>query len=224
MTRWLRIRVSMDRLFAAIMAIMASPIMAACAWRVWAHDGGPPFIKVPRVGRGGRAFGMWKIRTMRVGGDDGLAAGARLTGTGDDRITPVGRTLRQHHLDELPQLLNVVAGDMSLLGPRPEDPAYVRLGQEIWRTVLDMPPGLAGMTQLAVGDWEQRTIAERPDEYERTVLPTKLTLDAWYVKNANMRVDAKILAALARHLLTRKRNDGSTRHILKRSSSPLVAP
>ena len=169
------------------------------------HDGGPAFITVERVGRHGRPMRMWKLRSMRAESADGRATGVSLTSAGDDRITPIGAKLRAGHLDELPQLFNVARGEMALLGPRPEAPEYVDATDDDWRAVLAAPPGIAGPTQLAVGDWERDIITAAPDgsAYERDVVPVKVAIDRWYVEQASPGIDALVVVGLARRLAGR---------------------
>lgn len=207
MSPWLRVRVRLDRLVALAALLVAGPVIALGAARVRGHDRGPGLIRVERVGRHGVPFGMWKIRTMRAERPDGTAGGVPLTGGDDQRVTPVGRRLRRWHLDELPQLLNVVAGQMALLGPRPEAPEFVDLTDPAWARVLQVPPGIAGATQLVVGDWERAVIAASPDGsgYRDRALPLKLDLDGWYVRHASPVVDVQIGVALLRHLAGRDR-------------------
>ncbi len=205
MTRWLALRTVLDRAVAAVALVVVAPVVALCAWRVRRHDGGPPFVRVDRVGRGGARFGMWKVRTMRPQRADGTAAGVALTAGDDPRVTPVGRHLRRWHLDELPQLANVVTGEMTLLGPRPEAPEFVDPDDDQWARALAAPPGIAGPTQLVVGEWERDVITAAPDgdAYRREVVPVKLALDRWYVEHASPLVDIEVAWALLRHLAGR---------------------
>jgi lipopolysaccharide/colanic/teichoic acid biosynthesis glycosyltransferase len=201
-SRWLRCRFLLDRVVAGAALVVVSPVIGVLAAAVRRHDGGPGLIEVPRVGRGGATFGMWKIRSMRAESDDGRARGMGLTRGDDDRITPIGRRLRALHLDELPQLLNVVRGEMLLLGPRPEAPEFVDLDDPGWQAVLRSPPGIAGPTQLIVGDWEREVITSAADEsdYVRVVVPVKLAIDRWYVEAASPVIDALVVATLGRRL------------------------
>lgn len=202
-SRWLRFRLGADRVLACILAAMTAPIVAALAVLVRRHDGHPSLITVPRVGRGGKHFGMWKIRSMRVDSDDGRASGAALTSSNDQRVTPIGVWLRRLHLDELPQLYNVARGEMCLLGPRPEAPDYVDLNDRDWQEVLSLPPGIAGPTQLIVGDWERTEIDvdATGEAYREVVVPVKLAIDRWYVSESSPGLDLLVLTSLARHVL-----------------------
>ena len=205
MSRYLQVRMVLDRLLAAVGLVALSPVIGVLGWLVHRHDGGPAFITVERVGRHGRPMRMWKLRSMRAESADGRATGVSLTSAGDDRISPIGAKLRAGHLDELPQLFNVVRGEMTLLGPRPEAPEYVDATDDDWRAVLAAPPGIAGPTQLAVGDWERDIITAAPDgsAYERDVVPVKVAIDRWYVEQASPGIDALVVVGLARRLAGR---------------------
>ena len=203
MSRWLRCRLIADRVLAAALSVVTAPVVAVLALLVRRHDGGSPLISVPRVGRGGEPFGMWKIRSMRAETADGRATGVALTSTNDDRVTPIGARMRSLHLDELPQLYNVVRGEMSLLGPRPEAPEFVDLADPAWQAVLAVPPGIAGPTQLIVGDWEKLEIDADPtgDAYQRTVVPVKLAIDRWYVRSSSPLLDLLVARSFIGHVL-----------------------
>lgn len=198
MTRWLRVRTRLDRAVAAVLLVFAAPVLAVLGVVV-KRDRGPAFVRVPRVGRGGRELGMWKVRTMRATGPGGLAGGDALTAKGDDRITPVGRRIRRARVDELPQLWNIVRGEMAILGPRPEAPVYVDLEDDGWQRVLAMPPGIGGPTQLLVNRWEADALLAggADDVYRSTILPVKVGIDAWYVTEATPLVDALVVVGLA---------------------------
>ncbi|CAB4917861.1 unannotated protein [freshwater metagenome] len=203
MSKWLSIRLIADRILGGILAVLTAPIVGVLAVLVRRHDGESPLITVPRVGVNGRIFGMWKIRSMRVDTADGHASGLSLTSTNDQRITPIGARMRSLHLDELPQLYNVARGEMCLLGPRPEAPDFVDLDNPVWQQVLTSPPGIAGPTQLIVGDWERSEIDKDTtgDAYQRVVVPVKLAIDRWYLMNASVRLDLLVVTSLLRHVL-----------------------
>lgn len=202
MSRYLRVRIVADRVLAALLLVPCAPVIAVLGWLIHRHDGGPALIAVPRVGLKGEELRMWKLRSMRAETADGRATGIGLTSAGDSRVTPVGRRLRAYHLDELPQLFNVVRGEMTLLGPRPEAPEYVDVDDPEWTAVLAAPPGLAGPTQLVVGDWERDVISSAPDgsAYRERVVPVKLAIDRWYVEHASLSTDALVVVELARTL------------------------
>lgn len=194
MSPWLRFRVRLDRAVALALLVPTLPVIGVCALAVRRHDGGPPFVRVGRVGRAGAPLAMWKLRTMHPTGVSGLASGPALTAGDDDRITRVGRWLRQYRLDELPQLWHVVRGEMALLGPRPEAPDYVDVDDPRWRAVLRMPPGIAGVTQVLVNGWEAERLHAMTAAacYQAEILPVKLAVDRWYVGSATPALDVRI--------------------------------
>jgi lipopolysaccharide/colanic/teichoic acid biosynthesis glycosyltransferase len=182
---------ALDVLGAAAGLLLLAPIGVLAALAIVLESRGGALYAARRFGRGGVPFTMWKLRTMR--GDDG----ARLTTSGDARVTRVGRLLRWCGFDEWPQLWNVLRGDMSLVGPRPEDPALVDLGDPRWARVLSVRPGITGPTQLV---WAPREAAvlRGPDPeatYRRDVLPAKLASDERYVAERSVGGDLRVLAA-----------------------------
>ncbi|QXC63578.1 sugar transferase [Aquihabitans sp. G128] len=206
---WLVLRGALiDRLAALVLAPVVAPVALVLARRVRREDGPPAALALDRIGRGGRTFGMWKLRTMRAERPGGAASGAVITAGVDARVTPFGAVLRRWRLDELPQLLNVVRGDMALLGPRPETPSMVDGGDPAWRAVLAVRPGIAGPTQLLVDRWEAELLSQagQEEQYRETVLPVKLAVDRWYVESATPVLDAVVLWSLAeRFVLGRHR-------------------
>jgi lipopolysaccharide/colanic/teichoic acid biosynthesis glycosyltransferase len=166
---------------------------------VLTHDPGPLLFHAVRVGRNGRPIDVLKIRTMRTG-----APGGSVTGHEDPRITRIGRLLRRTKLDELPQLWNVVRGDMSLVGPRPEDPRNVDWDHPLHRRVFTALPGITGLAQLAYVN--EAALLDGPDpdaQYRTEVLPRKLELDARYLDHQSLRLDVRIILATARRVLFR---------------------
>ncbi len=200
---WLKVRLVVDRAVALVAGVVLAPAILVMAALVRREDGGPGFIAVDRVGRGGRIFRMWKLRSMRASRPDGTAEGLTLSGGHDDRITRIGRRLRAYHFDELPQLLNVVRGEMGILGPRPETPEFVDLDDPMWQAVLAVPPGIAGPTQVIVNDWERSLIDEVPDgsAYQAKVVPVKLAIDQWYLERCSPVTDALVAVTLVRRFL-----------------------
>jgi lipopolysaccharide/colanic/teichoic acid biosynthesis glycosyltransferase len=176
--------------------VLAAPLMAVLAALVALVDRQAPVVGLPRVGRNGRPFTLWKLRTMR----DAPGDPAPFTVRDDHRVTPLGARMRRYRLDELPQLWNVTRGDMALLGPRPETPAYVDLEDDAWQAVLATPPGIAGATQVVIHAWESRL--ESVDAYRDEVLPHKLDIDRWYVQHASPAVDVEVLRSVLRSVLT----------------------
>ena len=156
---------------------IASPLLALAAIAIKLADGGPVLYRQTRVGKDGVDFELYKLRTMVVGAER-LGAGWAVD-AGDPRITPVGRVLRRLSLDELPQLWNVVRGDMSIVGPRPTLRYQVEQYDERQRRRLDVKPGITGWAQIhgrARLSWAER-----------------IALDLWYVEHRSPAVDLKIL-------------------------------
>ncbi|WP_433783389.1 sugar transferase [Actinomycetospora sp. CA-101289] len=172
------------------------PVMAVVAVAVRATSRGPVLYRARRMGRGGTAFDLLKFRTMTHG-----SSGPGVTRAGDGRITPVGRWLRASKLDELPQLVNVLRGQMSIVGPRPEDPTYLHAYDGEHLEVLTVPPGMTSLALFRFGD-EQSFIeragpADVESFYLAEVLPVKLDIELGYVRNWTLRGDLGILARTA---------------------------
>ena len=151
----------------------------------------------------------YKLRTMRW---EPSATGTSVTVAGDRRVTRVGRVLRQFRLDELPQLWNVVRGEMALVGPRPEDPRYVDLRNPLHRRVFMATPGITGPTQLAFYHEANLLNSRDPEEsYRETVLPEKLKLDAAYLAKRSFALDVWILAQTVKAAIGRPPRPESVR-------------
>lgn len=184
--------------FTASMLLLtaALPLMLVLALAVKCQDGGPIFFRQLRVGRNGSPFTLWKFRSMRMANH-----GAAITSSGDRRITPLGRILRRYKLDELPQLWNVLRGDMSLIGPRPEVPRFVDAADPAWRAVHRVRPGITDLATLVYRD-EERILAGFDDPeraYRETVLPAKLALNLEYLRRRSLARDLKLLALTVRY-------------------------
>jgi FlaA1/EpsC-like NDP-sugar epimerase/lipopolysaccharide/colanic/teichoic acid biosynthesis glycosyltransferase len=181
---------SLDLVLALVSLVMLLPFGLAIALAVAADSAGSPFYGGQRMGRNGRPFTMWKFRSM-VGGADRVGPG--ITGLHDWRVTRVGALLRRTKLDEIPQLVNVLAGQMSLVGPRPEAPQYVGQWTEDEREVLRIRPGMTGPAQLAYFA-ETELLSGNVDEvYERDLMHAKLALDLDYVLHYSLRRDLSVL-------------------------------
>ena len=140
---------------------------------------------------GGSAFTLYKFRSMRLGA---AQAGPGITAADDPRTNSIGRFLRRTRLDELPQLFNVIRGEMSLVGPRPEDPRFVALYDEEQRAILLVRPGITGPTQLRFRHEERMLTGPDPEaSYVRDVLPQKLAIDLEYVRHHTLPGDLRIL-------------------------------
>jgi lipopolysaccharide/colanic/teichoic acid biosynthesis glycosyltransferase len=178
------------------------PLLAALAVWVKLDSPGPVLYRGRRVGRNGEPFLMYKFRTMVLGAE---SSGPAVTYRDDPRITKAGRFLRGTKLDELPQLLNVVKGEMSLVGPRPEDPKYVALYTKEQRQVLSVKPGITGPTQLEYRDEASMLQGASVDEeYVSRIMPEKLRLDLEYVRQRSLRGDVRVLWRTATTLLSKR--------------------
>jgi len=184
---------ALDLAVAVPLLVILSPVLVALAAAVRLTSRGPAFHRATRVGRDGRPFTMLKLRTMRAG------PGAAITTRDDPRMTTLGRALRRARLDELPQLLNVVRGEMSLVGPRPEDPRFVALYSEEQRAVLALRPGITGAAQLVFRDEAALLDPADPDgSYIRAVLPRKLAIDLEYARGRSLAGDLRIMGMTLR--------------------------
>lgn len=181
-----------DIMFAAVLLVLLCPLLLVFALAVALTSPGGAFFRQVRVGMGGREFKLMKFRSMRPGSE---AKGQLTIGGRDPRITGVGYFLRKTKLDELPQLWNVLTGDMSVVGPRPEVPNYVALYTAEQRRVLSVRPGITGMASLDYID-ENELLARATDPeqaYIGEVMPAKLALDLRYVREQSFLLDLRII-------------------------------
>lgn len=181
-----------DVVLASIGVAVLAPVWVVIALAIKLGDGGSVIFTQERIGRGGRPFRIWKFRTMRPGAEK---MGLAVTQCGDPRITPVGRWLRRAKLDELPQLGNVVRGEMSLVGPRPEVPRYVALYSASQRRVLEILPGITDPATLAFRD-EELLLAQATDVesfYVSECMPKKIALNLEYAVRASRWRDTVII-------------------------------
>jgi lipopolysaccharide/colanic/teichoic acid biosynthesis glycosyltransferase len=184
---------------AALALVLCAPVVAVAGLIIRASSRGPALFSQERVGKGGKTFLIYKLRTMRAG-----SGGALVTASGDDRITGVGRFLRKTKLDELPQLWNIVRGDMSLVGPRPEVPRYVNLDDPLWREVLSVRPGLTDPVTLELKD-EESVLAQVDGDQERfyrvELQPAKLRGYVAYGRSRSWMTDVGVLYRTVRAIL-----------------------
>jgi lipopolysaccharide/colanic/teichoic acid biosynthesis glycosyltransferase len=186
------------RLLDLAVIVLALPIVvplgAVLAIAVFLDSPGPILYRSLRIGKGGRPFAMLKFRTMVRD-----AAGPPLSACGDERYTPLGRSLASWRLDELPQLWNVIRGDMRLVGPRPEVEEFVRDFPHEYERILAVPPGLTGPAQLAYAQ-EGKVLAhaqevDRARVYREAILPYKLRIDLGYAERHHLAGDLRLLLA-----------------------------
>lgn len=192
-----------DLFVACCALLLLSPLLLGIALAIKLDSPGPVFFRQVRVGRGGREFRIHKFRTMVVNDE---ARSAQITVGADPRITRVGAWLRRTKCDELAQLIDVLQGTMSLVGPRPEVPRYVALYPEaLKRQVLAVRPGITDVASLTYRR-ESELLAQAADperEYVEVVMPAKLRLAARYARQATVRTDVAILIQTLRILLGR---------------------
>ena len=182
-------------------SLIAAPIVAVSALLVRLDSRGPVFYRGWRTGLGGRPFRIYKLRTMEADAD---TAGPEITRANDQRVTRIGRMLRRTKIDELPQLFNVLTGHMSLVGPRPEHPNYVRLYTPEQRRVLEVKPGMTSLASILYADEQDLLVGEHAEKtYVDVVMPEKLEIDRRYVESQSLRTDFVILLRTARLMLTR---------------------
>jgi lipopolysaccharide/colanic/teichoic acid biosynthesis glycosyltransferase len=203
-TRWLTVRWRIDRAVAVVLSIVSAPLAGVLWLLVRVVDGPPAIVRLPRIGQGGTEFAMSKFRSMAVQTAAGQAGGSALTMGADPRVTSLGRRLRHYRLDELPQLANVLRGEMALVGPRPETPVYVDLGDRRWQAVVQALPGIAGPTQVLIHDFEAGLGVDDLKRYEAEMVPVKLAIDQWYLAHASPIVDLLVLWALVQRFLLRR--------------------
>jgi lipopolysaccharide/colanic/teichoic acid biosynthesis glycosyltransferase len=181
-----------DFLVALTAVLLLSPVLLVVALIIKVGSPGPVFYRGVRIGLRGKPFRIYKFRTMVV---DAEKLGGSATAEDDPRITPIGKFLRRHKLDELPQFLNVLVGDMSMVGPRPEVQKYVDMYTLEERAILDLRPGITDWASI----WNSNEAAvlegsNDPEKtYEELIRPTKLALQLFYARNHSPGTDIKIL-------------------------------
>jgi lipopolysaccharide/colanic/teichoic acid biosynthesis glycosyltransferase len=183
-----------DLVASSLGLVFVSPLLGTAALAIWLGDGGPVFYRQVRVGLGGREFRMWKFRTMVENADK---LGGELTVGKDPRITPIGAVLRKYKVDELPQLFNVIAGDMSLVGPRPEVRGYVDLYSPAERQVLELVPGITDPASIKYRD-ESDLLATADDPerlYQEVIMPDKIRINLDYAASASLWSDLRTILA-----------------------------
>jgi len=183
-----------DVLFSSLMLLLTSPIMAVVALGVWLESGSPVIFRQERVGVGLRRFHILKFRTMRA-----RCGGPQLTVGGDSRITRVGSVLRLTKIDELPQFWNVLRGDMSVVGPRPEVPEFVEMFKARFENILSIRPGITDLGSIYFRN-EEKILAHSPDpmsEYRKRILPMKLDLAEKYLRERSLPRDIAIILKTA---------------------------
>ena len=187
----------MDILLALLLGLLLSPLIVAVALLILIRDGRPVFYVAERMKAPGQPFALWKFRTMRSAAQDSGVSGGDKAG----RITSMGRFLRRTRLDEVPQLWNILRGDISFVGPRPPLRRYVEAFPALYAEVLQSRPGVTGLATLVFHRTEERLLARctTPEEteavYIRRCVPAKARLDLIYAQNRNLCFDLKLMVA-----------------------------
>jgi lipopolysaccharide/colanic/teichoic acid biosynthesis glycosyltransferase len=181
-----------DLVVACIGLILLAPVLLMVGFLIKLDSPGPVFYRGDRIGQDGVPFKIYKLRTMVANAD---RMGSALTHGQDPRITRVGRILRKWKVDEFPQLLNVLRGEMSVVGPRPESPDYVKHYTSGQRQVLQVKPGITGLTQVRFRHEETllQRCANLEEEYIGDIMPQKLALDLEYIEDQSLLLDVRLI-------------------------------
>ncbi|WP_109565329.1 sugar transferase [Jannaschia seohaensis] len=195
-----------DIVLALVLAVILAPVMLVIAGLVWRGRDGPILYGSERMRSPTEAFILWKFRTMTVAAtDQGVTGGDKSA-----RITPLGAKLRRVRLDELPQLWNILRGDISFVGPRPPLRRYVEMFPDLYARVLRSRPGVTGLASLVYAAHEERILARAttPEEteaaYIRRCVPRKAALDLIYQRNRSLWLDVKLVAWTTARFIPRR--------------------
>lgn len=194
--------------------IITTPLLVPLLVLIWLQDFASPFYIAPRVGKGGRFFRMVKLRSMVV---DANRTGVDSTSAQDRRITPIGNLVRSYKLDELPQLWNVLRGEMSLVGPRPNVPREVALYTSVEEGLLTVQPGITDLASIVFADLGEILQDSRDPNirYNQLVRPWKSRLGLAYINNISVGLDLKIIALTFISIFSRQRALSGVQSILK---------
>jgi lipopolysaccharide/colanic/teichoic acid biosynthesis glycosyltransferase len=185
-----RLKRAFDVALCAGALVALAPLAMTVCGAVLVTSGGPVLYRSVRIGKGGRLFTLYKFRTMVRGAD---RTGPSITHRDDPRVTSLGRLLRRTKFDEFPQVLNVLRGEMSVVGPRPESPRYLRAYSGAEARVLQVLPGLTSLAQVCFRREEDVIPGENSEDYYVTeLLPKKLKLDLYYVDRWSLGLDVKV--------------------------------
>ncbi len=189
------VRQAFDQIASFLALMLLAPVLVTIGAFIFLESGWPVLFRQIRIGRNGERFQLLKFRTMRKG-----KSGPSLTIGGDARITVIGQILRKFKVDELPQLWNVVRGEMSLVGPRPEVPEFVDMSNPVWRSVLRVRPGITDPASIAYRNEGEllATVSEPVEFYRNSLLPTKLALNLEYLKKQSFWLDMKVILETVR--------------------------
>ena len=208
-----------DLLFSSIGLLLLQPLFVITAIMIKVDSSGPILFRQERMGRNFRRFKIYKFRTMVV---DAEKEGLRITAGGDRRVTKVGKMLRKFKIDELPQLFNVLKGDMSLVGPRPEVEEYVTLYEEDYREILKWRPGITDVSSIIFRE-EEAVLKNQTDPeeyYKKILLPEKIRLAKEYMVKSSFSYDLKLVLNTLHRILSPPdvSRDGYRQKIIRDSS------
>lgn len=208
-----------DILCSAIGLCLLAPLLAITALLVWIQDFGSPFYRAYRIGKGERQFRMLKFRTMILNAD---RTGVTSTAGDDPRITTIGRAIRRFKLDELTQLWNVLLGDMSLVGPRPNVPSGVDKYSEEERKLLCVRPGITDFASIIFSDEAEilRGYTDPDRAYDELIRPWKSRLGLWYIRNRSLSVDMNLILLTVGSLFSRRWALDRLVGVLQRQKAP----
>ncbi|SDY30109.1 Sugar transferase involved in LPS biosynthesis (colanic, teichoic acid) [Jannaschia faecimaris] len=185
-----------DILFSIYLMIFLTPVILVITWKIWRQGDGPIFYGSERMKTPTKAFTLWKFRTMASDPDDtGVTGGDKA-----NRITPLGHALRRRRLDELPQLWNILRGDVSFVGPRPPLRRYVEMFPDLYADILKSRPGVTGLASLIYAPHEGRILAKArtpkktEEVYAGVCIPRKATLDLLYQRHRTFWMDVKLIS------------------------------
>lgn len=213
----------LDLVFSLFGLLLTSVVLVPVIVAVWGSDRHSPFYVAPRVGRNGRPFRMVKLRSMRINAD---RSGVDSTSARDPRITPMGHVIRRYKLDELTQLWNVLKGDMSLVGPRPNVERETRLYTNEERRLLSVRPGITDFASIVFAD-EGEILRDKADPdiaYNQLIRPWKSRLGLFYVVNGSLSLDLRLVWLTAVAIVSRRRAlEGVHIELVKRGAPPDLA-
>lgn len=203
-----------DLAVSSIGLVVTSPLLVVVMILIWSYDKQSPFYIAPRVGRGGTSFSMYKLRSMVVNADK---SGVTSTGANDRRITPVGHFVRRYKMDELVQLWNVIKGDLSLVGPRPNVPSGVALYTDLEQRLLTVRPGITDMASIVFSDEGDilKGHADADAAYESLIRPWKNELALLYIDNQSVLLDIRLIWLTAMAIVSREAALAGVQRVLR---------
>lgn len=210
----------LDIILSATGLLLASPVLLPVMFLVWRQDGHSPFYIAPRSAKGGGTFNMVKLRSMVINADK---SGVDSTGANDRRITKVGHFIRRYKLDELTQLWNVLKGDMSLVGPRPNVKRETDLYTSVEKKLLDIKPGITDISSIVFSD-EGEILKDHADPdiaYNQLIRPGKSLLGLFYIEHRSLWLDIRLIALTALAIVSRDRALEGIQGVLKACNAPL---